>query len=74
MTIDVQTVLDNISPLVEQLEGPYKWYVMVGAAVALTALITRFIFKTFKWILLLGLVAALIYGGFSFLVYLSTAS
>jgi uncharacterized membrane protein YdbT with pleckstrin-like domain len=36
-----------------QLEGPYRWYVIGGILIVLTAIITRFIFKTFKWFLLI---------------------
>lgn len=73
MILDPHAALENMSLLITQLEGPYKLYVMVGVAIVLTALITRFIFKTFKWFLLLALVATLIIGGFSFLIYVSFA-
>ncbi len=74
MAITLQALVAALSPVVTQLEGPYKWYVMAGVAVILTALITRYIFKTFKWFLLLVLVVALLAGGFSFLLYLSTTA
>lgn len=38
---------------VQQLEGPYRWYVIGLVISVLTAVITRFIFKTFKWFILL---------------------
>jgi len=36
-----------------KLEGPYKWYAIGAVLVILTALVTRFIFKTFKWFLII---------------------
>jgi hypothetical protein len=51
--------MSSIVDLVSQLEGPYKWYVLGGVLVILTALVTRFIFKTLKWFLLI-LAAAII--------------
>lgn len=47
--------------ILAQLEGPYKWYVIGLGAVLLTALVTRFIFKTFKWFILLAALAILIF-------------
>lgn len=71
MTLDTASILAFFGNLVTQLEGPYKWYIMGGVAFALTAFITRFIFKTFKWFLLLLLVAALMFGGFYFVMSLA---
>ena len=53
-----------LSHVVEQLEGPYKWYVIGGVALILTAGITRFVFKTYKWFFLVLAIAALIGAAF----------
>lgn len=50
----------DIVPLLLQLEGPYRWYVLGGVLVILTAVMTRVIFKTFKWFLLIAVAAALV--------------
>jgi len=47
---------DDISAFFLALEGPYKWYVLGTFLVVLTAVMTRVIFKTFKWFLLLAAV------------------
>lgn len=39
--------------LVHQLEGPWRWYVIMFFLLLITGLVMRFIFKTFKWLLLL---------------------
>ena len=44
-----------------QLEGPYRWYTIGFVLMILTALVTRFIFKTLKWFLVLAVVAAFIF-------------
>jgi hypothetical protein len=44
-----------------KLEGPYKWYAIGVVLVLLTALVTRFIFKTIKWFVIIAAVAALAY-------------
>lgn len=36
------------------LEGPYKWYVIGFVVTLLTALVTRFIFKTLKWFVIIA--------------------
>jgi len=69
--MNLATVRAYLEPVVAQLEGPYKWYIMGSVAFILTALITRFIFKTFKWFLVLVLVVVLGIGGFYFLMILS---
>jgi hypothetical protein len=61
--IDLLNLRDQLIPVVTQLEGPYKWYVMGAAGLLLTALITRFIFKTFKWFVLLVLLMGGLIGG-----------
>ncbi|MFH1354285.1 MAG: hypothetical protein ABIH36_03265 [bacterium] len=50
-----------------KLEGPYKWYVISGFLLILTAVITRFIFKTLKWFLII--IAAVVVG-FTIVSYL----
>lgn len=61
--IDLSNLRDQLIPVVAQLEGPYKWYIMGTAGLLLTALITRFIFKTFKWFLLLVVIMGGLIGG-----------
>ncbi len=70
-TFDLNTIRAYLEPIVTQIEGPYKWYIMGAVAFILTALITRFIFKTFKWFLVMLLVIVLGIGGFYFLMILS---
>lgn len=45
-------VADVIQQFVLQLEGPYKWYALFFIMVLITGLVTRFVFKTLKWFLL----------------------
>lgn len=68
MTLDTSSILPFFGDLITQIEGPYKWYIMGGVAFILTGFITRYIFKTFKWFLLLLLVATLMFGGFYFIM------
>lgn len=70
--INFPQLFERVSALVTQIEGPYKWYIMGGVAFLLTAFITRFIFKTFKWFLLLLLFGGLLFGGFYFIVSLAS--
>ncbi len=51
----------QLTNFVLKLEGPYKWYVIAFVAIFLTAAITRFIFKTFKWFLLFILIGIAIF-------------
>ncbi len=44
---------EEIINFILQLEGPYKWYVLGFILVGLTAVMTKVIFKTFKWFLIL---------------------
>ena len=67
----VRDIVEFLTVIISQLEGPYKWYVMGGAAFLISALITRFIFKSFKWMLLLILIAVLMFGGFWLLINLA---
>ena len=53
-----------MSSLAEQLEGPYKWYVLVAVALILTGLVTRFIFKNLKWFILLMIILLCFVGFF----------
>ena len=70
--LDLTALRELVMLFVAQLEGPYKWYIMGGVAFALTAFITRFIFKTFKWFLLLLCIAAVMIGGFYFVASLAS--
>jgi hypothetical protein len=72
MTIDFETLRAQAIVFVAQLEGPYKWYIMGAVAFILTALITKFIFKTFKWFLLLVCVVGLMLGGLYLLTSIGT--
>ena len=49
-----------------QLEGPYRWYVIGSILSVLTAIITRFIFKTLKWFLI---IASAVIVGLTFVHY-----
>lgn len=64
MEFSREGLLALASSIVTQLEGPYRWYIIAGVVLLLTALTTRFIFKTFRWFLLLAVLAAIIIGGF----------
>jgi len=44
----------DIADFFLQLEGPYRWYVIGGILIVLTAIITRFIFKTLKWFFIIA--------------------
>jgi len=48
----------------QQLEGPYRWYIIATAIFLLTAFVSRFIFKTFKWFLFLLVIGAVFIGMF----------
>lgn len=52
--------INNIADFFLQLEGPYRWYVISGILVILTAIISRFIFKTLKWFLILAATAVIV--------------
>lgn len=45
--------LADITQIADQLEGPYKWYILGFVLFVLTAVVTRFIFKTIKWFFIL---------------------
>ena len=55
--MDTSSIIDFVS----QLEGPYKWYVLSAVLVILTALVTRFIFKTLKWFLMIAATAIIVF-------------
>lgn len=57
----------DMSELVGQLEGPYKWYVIGGVIIVLTAFLTRFVFKTIKWFLLLIFIGVLLFAALGYL-------
>ena len=44
-----------------KIEGPYKWYVIGAVIVMLTALLTRFIFKTLKWFFIIAAIAIIVF-------------
>jgi len=44
-----------------QLEGPYKWYVLLFIAAIITGVLTRFVFKTIKWFLLIAALGVLLF-------------
>lgn len=51
----------SVLAIVQNIEGPYKWYVIGGVIVVLTLFFTRFVFKTIKWFLLLVAIAVLLF-------------
>lgn len=53
--------MSSIIEFVLRLEGPYRWYVLGGVLIVLTALVTRFIFKTLKWFLLIAAAAIIVF-------------
>lgn len=71
--VDLSDIGRALTLIVMQLEGPYKWYVLGGAAFLMTAVVTQFIFKTFKWFLMLLLISGLMIGGFWLLVTMTTS-
>ena len=52
--------LPSLALLLQQLEGPYKWYIIAGVIIVLTIVVTRFVFKTIKWLLLLVAVVIIV--------------
>lgn len=53
--------MSSIIEFVSRLEGPYRWYILGGVLVILTALVTRFIFKTLKWFFLIMAAAIIVF-------------
>lgn len=47
----------QVTSFATQLEGPYRWYILGFVLIVLTALVTKFIFKTIKWFLVLSALA-----------------
>jgi putative flippase GtrA len=43
-----------------KIEGPYKWYIIGGVIIILTALLTRFIFKTLKWFFIIAAIGIIV--------------
>ena len=64
LDIDAELLREFASRVIAQLEGPYKTHIMIGAGLVLTALVMRFIFKSFKWVILLAFLITLIIGSF----------
>lgn len=52
--------LAQVTSFATQLEGPYRWYILGFVLVVLTALVTKFIFKTIKWFLVLLALALIV--------------
>lgn len=50
--------INDVAEFITKIEGRYKWYIVAVAIMVLSAIVTRFIFKTLKWFLLIGLVIA----------------
>lgn len=53
--------------LVQNIEGPYKWYVIGAVIAVLTLFFTRFVFKTIKWFVFLVAIAVLLFAVVSYL-------
>jgi len=53
-------ILPGVVEFFLKLEGPYKWYVIGGVLIVLTALVTRFIFKTLKWFIIIVLAGVVV--------------
>ncbi len=54
----------DITAVFLNLEGPYKWYVIVFFIVISTAVFSRIVFKTIKWFVILiclGVIGAAIW-------------
>ncbi len=49
--------LASLTQFAEALEGPYRWYILGFVLVVLTAVVTKFIFKTIKWFFVLAALA-----------------
>lgn len=61
-TAAVQGIIERVLDFASKLEGPYRWYVIGGVVLIVTAMVTRFVFKTYKWFILLALLGALVFG------------
>ena len=60
--------MTDVVEFFNKLEGPYKWYVLGFLLVLLTAVMTRVIFKTFKWFLI---IVAMVIVSVAFIEYLT---
>ena len=69
--VEGQAVIDALKYGLAQLEGEYKWYAVGVVLLLVTALVTKFIFKTVKWFFILALLAMVLFGGFWGLAYLA---
>lgn len=47
------TIEQALQAIALQLEGPYKWYALLVIMGLITALVTRFIFRTLKWFMVI---------------------
>lgn len=54
-------ILADLMDLALKIEGPYKWYVIGAVVVILTAFLTRFIFKTLKWFLIIAAIGVIVF-------------
>ena len=57
-------VLELVVALVAKLEGPYKFYVIGAVITVWTMLLTRIVFKTFKWAFIFLIMIAIVIGFF----------
>lgn len=55
--MDATVIFSAAARAATLLEGPYKWYAIAGIAALIALIMSRFIFKTLKWIFLLLLIA-----------------
>lgn len=60
----------DVVDFILRLEGPYKWYAIGTALALLTALVTRFVFKTIKWFVIIAAAAAVILAVVTYLNWL----
>lgn len=49
-------ILQNIIQIVGNLEGSYKRLIIGVVILVVSAIVTRFIFKTIKWFLVIGII------------------
>lgn len=60
--------LEVARDVAQQLEGPYRWHIVGAFLFITTAIVSRFIFKTFKWFVLLVLIGGLLVAGARYFV------
>lgn len=69
------TVEQSLQLIAAQLEGPYKWYALLIIVGVITALVTRFVFRTLKWFLIIvALVVIALYLWSQLGIYFTTFS